>query len=154
VGVIRPAIRLPARIDRDPLGGRSDARDVEIRLLTAQERSNGQPTLNARHGRCGSCTNNPLLLIADTHHIVSQQLVIIIGLADERDRDVAREQDALGPPIVIQNRSARQGREFICSRKRSQAQSCGRQRRQDAASGHCDGCRARSVAVIALESVA
>src|SRR5262249_30205214 len=52
--------------------------------------------------------NNSLLLIADAHHIVSQQFLIVVDLVDERDRNVAGEQDALGPPIVIQNRSTRQ----------------------------------------------
>ena len=49
------------------------------------------------------------LLIANAHHIVAQQYLLIIDLVEERDRNVARVQDALGSPIIIQNRSTWQG---------------------------------------------
>jgi len=44
---------------------------------------------------------NNSLLIANAHHIVSQQFLVVIDLVKERDRNVAREQNALGPPIAI-----------------------------------------------------
>src|SRR5262245_25487784 len=56
-----------------------------------------------------SLPNNLLLLIADAHHILSQQFLIVVDLVEERDRNVARVQDALSTPTVIQNRSTRQG---------------------------------------------
>src|SRR6478736_828062 len=53
-------------------------------------------------GRSGSRRINSLL-IANAHHVVAQQYLLIIDLVDERNRNVARVQYALGSPIVIHN---------------------------------------------------
>jgi hypothetical protein len=41
------------------------------------------------------------LLIANAHHIVAQQYLLMSNLVEERARNVARVHDAQGAPIVI-----------------------------------------------------
>ena len=76
-------------------------RKADTEEVTRSHLKHSRPT---RHERCSSRRINSLL-IANAHLIVPQQYLLIIDLAHERNRNVACVQDALGSPIVIQNRS-------------------------------------------------